>query len=1055
MNNLFTGVVENRNDPLKLGRCQVRIVGLHTDDKTLLPTDDLPWAFPMQPIGSAAMNGIGWTPVGPVHGTWVVIMFHDDEFQMPIMIGTVGGIPQSKASQRIIDNSDSLVTDGGVLTNALGKSVVDSNGNPVTLDQGIKSMFGSAASQVSSILGIDLTGGIGGALNKLLAKAGQVQVQAIGSSDDSSPTIQPQISSPENASIDAQPTVGEADSRILNSDIKLDPPPKYAIGDVGLMKRSIAALVSACDQLGYTSKYAKAAILGICGGESNWLPVEEGHSFSAEALLKLYPGVFQGDAAKAQQFARMQSKSDFFREIYSPKYPPGKRVGNKQDNDGAQFYGRGFNQITGRENYVRVENDLKKLGIAAPISTNPTLLMTDINISALCTVMFYKQRIKADPTSPGFFEAAMTATGGFSGSKDKKKVCYEYFLGQGVIASSTNKPNADQQRTYSAAEVAHLPQSRQLALLEDRSENASIGFCDPQGKYPLRNLLDEPDTNRLSRGVIKETAIEFKDQSRTSGIPGPNDVPSWEQPLAPFGGEYPYSKVYETESGHLQVFDDTPGHEYISTYHRTGTFIDVDANGTQVNKIIGDGYTIIDRNGFIHVAGKCNITVGNSANIYVQGSCDLEVDGATNAIFHSQVDIGCAKDVNWAIGGDFNLKVDGKVSTTVAGSISTASNSFVSTQAKSNITFQTDEMFALDAGKEVSLMSAESIKSAAKGEVTTKADSGIRMLSGGKIGLTGQEDIDIRSQGGTYKATGSSVHFRAIGGAVSMDGTAFRAQQGASIPASSNTAPSGNSVDKFDLLTLSAPEAKGGVGDSFDVLQTPVRPAPPVELKTELGAAYDAQYENFVKNPSKYYNGDAAAAGVNPERPPQPNIGDAGKSIPPLGPAAGDIAKFLEKQLLLAKEGYWSEKGMGGKPLAQHNQNIVGIWKDLGLESVMGNKGDQQAWCMAFVNWVLKQCNYRYVQSARAFDIRDNPGKWKATKVTTPEPGDIICWSYSHVSFVYQVKPDGKIIPCGGNQGGGKASDNNPSGGSVTINYSGGVAPNSSNIVGIYRPSKS
>lgn len=1054
MNALFTGVVENRKDPLKLGRCQVRIVGLHTDDKTILPTEELPWAFPMQPIGSAAMNGIGWTPVGPVHGTWVVIMFHDEECQMPIMIGTVGGIPQSKASERIIDNSDSLVTDGGVLTDSLGKQVLDSSGAAVTLDQGVKNLFGNASSQVNSILGIDLTGGIGGVLNKLFDKAGEVQIQAVGASDDSKPTIQPQIVSKDNASLEAQPVVGQADSRVLESSIKLDPPPKYAVGNVSLMKQSISAIIAACDQLGYTSKYAKCSILGICGGESNWLPVEEGHSYSAESLLKVFPGVFKGDLIFAKRFERMSSKADFFREIYHPKYSTGKRLGNKQDNDGALFYGRGFNQITGRENYNRVEQDLKKLGIDAPITAQPQLLMNNITISALCTVMFYKQRIKADPSSPSFFEEALKATGGFSGSKEKKKVCYEYFLGQGVISDSTNKPAANAQRTYTKEEVAHLPQSKQMALLEDRSENATVGFKDPQAKYPLRNLLDEPDTNRLARGVIKETAIEFKDQTRTSGIPGPNDVPAWEQPLAPFGGEYPYSKVYETESGHLQVFDDTPGHETVSLYHRTGTFIDVDANGTQVNKIIGDGYTVIDRNGFIHIAGRCNITVGNSANIYVQGSCDLEVDGATNAIFHSQVDLGCAKDVNWSIGGDLNLKIDGAFNTTVEGAISTASNSSISTQAKSNVTFQTPELFALDAGKEVSFMSGESIKSAAKGEVTLKGDSGIRMLSGDKLGMTANGNVDIRSNSGTYKATGSSVHFRAIGGAVNMDGTAFRAQQGASQMASTNTAPDGNTVEQFDPLTLTAPEARGGAGDSFDILQTPVRPAPPVQVKTELSATYDIQYEDFQKNPGKYYDGDAAAAGVNPERPPQPNIGDAGKSMPPSGAEASDISKFLEKQLLLAKEGYWSERGMGGKPIAQHNQNIVGIWKDLGLESVMGSKGDQQAWCMAFVNWVLKQCNYRYVQSARAFDIRDNPAKWGATKVSKPEPGDIICWSYSHVSFVYNVTSDGRIIPCGGNQGGGRASDNNPSGGTVSVNYASGVSPSSPNIVGIYRPSK-
>jgi len=103
----YTGVVESRSDPLELGRCQVRIVGLHTHDKTQLPTQQLPWATPVQPIGSAAMNGIGYTPVGPVEGTTVIIMFADDAMQQPIMLGTVGGIPQ--APQAISDD-DSATT---------------------------------------------------------------------------------------------------------------------------------------------------------------------------------------------------------------------------------------------------------------------------------------------------------------------------------------------------------------------------------------------------------------------------------------------------------------------------------------------------------------------------------------------------------------------------------------------------------------------------------------------------------------------------------------------------------------------------------------------------------------------------------------------------------------------------------------------------------------------------------------------------------------------------------------------------------------------------------
>jgi hypothetical protein len=94
INKFYTGCVEDRNDPLKLGRCQVRIVGLHTEDKTRLPTKDLPWAFPVSPITSAGVSGIGSTPIGPVEGSWVLIMFMDPDQQLPIMMGTLNGVAQ-------------------------------------------------------------------------------------------------------------------------------------------------------------------------------------------------------------------------------------------------------------------------------------------------------------------------------------------------------------------------------------------------------------------------------------------------------------------------------------------------------------------------------------------------------------------------------------------------------------------------------------------------------------------------------------------------------------------------------------------------------------------------------------------------------------------------------------------------------------------------------------------------------------------------------------------------------------------------------------------------
>ena len=92
----FVGVVEDRQDPQKLGRVRVRCLGHHTEDNVKLPTADLPWAHPMNPITSATVSGVGQTPLGVVEGTWVVGFFQDGEdAQQPIIMGTLPGVPAS------------------------------------------------------------------------------------------------------------------------------------------------------------------------------------------------------------------------------------------------------------------------------------------------------------------------------------------------------------------------------------------------------------------------------------------------------------------------------------------------------------------------------------------------------------------------------------------------------------------------------------------------------------------------------------------------------------------------------------------------------------------------------------------------------------------------------------------------------------------------------------------------------------------------------------------------------------------------------------------------
>ena len=101
----FTGVVEDRNDPRLEGRVRVRIYGLHTDDKQLISTGDLPWSDVLMPVTSPSLSGLGLSPHGLVDGSTVMGFFRDeDEMQDFVVIGSLFGRPSDKYK---IDGADS------------------------------------------------------------------------------------------------------------------------------------------------------------------------------------------------------------------------------------------------------------------------------------------------------------------------------------------------------------------------------------------------------------------------------------------------------------------------------------------------------------------------------------------------------------------------------------------------------------------------------------------------------------------------------------------------------------------------------------------------------------------------------------------------------------------------------------------------------------------------------------------------------------------------------------------------------------------------------------
>jgi hypothetical protein len=88
----WIGFVEDRQDPLKLGRVKVRCVGWHADNKMQLPTANLPWAMTAFPPNNT-------NPYVPKEGDMCFGFFSDGEnIQEPVLLGVFPSIPLKAAN---------------------------------------------------------------------------------------------------------------------------------------------------------------------------------------------------------------------------------------------------------------------------------------------------------------------------------------------------------------------------------------------------------------------------------------------------------------------------------------------------------------------------------------------------------------------------------------------------------------------------------------------------------------------------------------------------------------------------------------------------------------------------------------------------------------------------------------------------------------------------------------------------------------------------------------------------------------------------------------------
>lgn len=288
------------------------------------------------------------------------------------------------------------------------------------------------------------------------------------------------------------------------------------------------------------------------------------------------------------------------------------------------------------------------------------------------------------------------------------------FLSGGILNEFGEYQDTPQSIKIAESQPGYVPRPTFLP-------NAPVGFSDPQKQYPRPTHYGEPDTSRIVRQErARASSIQKKELGRHREVIMANQRGTWSQPPAGYNAQYPYNQSTVTESGHVFELDDTPGSERIHLYHRSGTFTEIDNNGTMVRRTVGDDYTILERDGRIHIIGRADVTVQGAASVRVENTLDLEVHGVTN--------INIFNHANIRVAGDTTIKASGNVSARVLKSVNITADQSITLASKDNIN--------INSGKDIVLK--------AKGKLDLNSKSGTVLSSGGKTEIGSTNTINIQ-----------------------------------------------------------------------------------------------------------------------------------------------------------------------------------------------------------------------------------------------------------------------------------------------------------------------
>ena len=165
-----------------------------------------------------------------------------------------------------------------------------------------------------------------------------------------------------------------------------------------------------------------------------------------------------------------------------------------------------------------------------------------------------------------------------------------------------------------------MSEADQISASELESiKNPGDGRSDPNKQFPRKEYVGVSSVNNIARGT-KVSNVYIG-----GSVPGLdfelNDEPST---------EYPNNQVKETASGHIIEYDDTNGRERVMIRHRTGSGVEMRADGSVIFSSTNNTLRIVAANEKAIIEGDGEVVYNGNLKMRVAGDFDLEVGGDFN-----------------------------------------------------------------------------------------------------------------------------------------------------------------------------------------------------------------------------------------------------------------------------------------------------------------------------------------------------------------------------------------------------------------------------------------